>query len=121
MDKKTAICQYLKKYHTGGERAVYSRELQRLFSIDGRGLRRKINSLRQDGYPICSDERGYYYADTQEEINGTVCRLNQMVTKVSNARTGSRWKFPLPCVRGKLCPEKMKFFRSCLPAKRGKS
>ena len=28
------------------------------------------------------------YADTQEEINGTVCRLNQMVTKVSNARTG---------------------------------
>ena len=81
MDKKTAICQHLKKYHTGGERAVYSHELQRLFSIDGRGL-------RQDGYPICSDERGYYYADTQEEINGTVCRLNQMVTKVSNARTG---------------------------------
>ena len=34
MDKKTAICQYLKKHHTGGERAVYSRELQRLFSID---------------------------------------------------------------------------------------
>ena len=67
MDKKTAICQHLKKYHTGGERAVYSHELQRLFSIDGRGLRRKINSLRQDGYPICSDERGYYYADTQEE------------------------------------------------------
>lgn len=62
MDKKTAICQYLKKYHTGGERAVYSRELQRLFSIDGRGLRRKINSLRQDGYPICSDERDYYYS-----------------------------------------------------------
>ena len=48
MDKKTAICQYLKKHHTGGERAVYSRELQRLFSIDGRGLRRKINSLRQE-------------------------------------------------------------------------
>ena len=88
MDKKTAICQYLKKYHTGGERAVYSRELQRLFSIDGRSLRRKINSLRQDGYPICSDARGYYYADSQEEINDTVCRLNQMVTKVSNARTG---------------------------------
>ena len=88
MDKKTAICQYLKQYHTGGERAVYSRELQRLFSIDRRGLRRKINSLRQEGHPICSDERGYYYADSQEEINGTVCRLNQMVTKVSNARTG---------------------------------
>ena len=88
MDKKTAICQYLKKNHTGGERAVYSRELQRLFPIDVRRLCILINRLRQDGYPICSDARGYYYADSQEEINDTVCRLNQMVTKVSNARTG---------------------------------
>lgn len=88
MDKKTAICQYLRKYHTGRSNAIYSRELQRLFSIDGRGLRRKISSLRQDGYPICSDEMGYYYADNQQEINSTVCRLNQMVTKISNARTG---------------------------------
>lgn len=88
MDKRTALCEFLKKYHTGRENAVYSRELQRLFSIDGRNLRRKISSLRQDGYPICSDESGYYYADNQKEINATVARLNQLVTKVSNARTG---------------------------------
>ena len=31
---------------------------------------------------------GYYYADNQKEINTTVCRLNELVTKVSNARTG---------------------------------
>ena len=37
---------------------------------------------------ICSDETGYYYADNQEEINTTVYRLNELVTKVSNARTG---------------------------------
>ena len=30
----------------------------------------------------------YYYADNQKEINHTVCRLNELVTKVSNARTG---------------------------------
>lgn len=54
MDKKTAICQHLKKYHTGGERAVYSHELQRLFSIDGRGLRRKINSLRRMDTPFAA-------------------------------------------------------------------
>ena len=88
MDKRTALYEFLKKYHTGREKAVYSRELQRLFSIDGRNLRRKISSLRQDGYPICSDESGYYYADNQKEINATVARLNQLVTKVSNARTG---------------------------------
>lgn len=88
MDKRTAICEYLRKNHTGREQAVYSRELQRLFCIDGRNLRRKISSLRQDGFPICSDENGYYYADSQKEINDTVARLNELVTKVSNARTG---------------------------------
>lgn len=88
MDKRTAICEYLRKHHTGREKAVYSRELQRLFCIDGRNLRRKISSLRQDGFPICSDENGYYYADSQKEINDTVARLNELVTKVSNARTG---------------------------------
>ena len=88
MDKRTAICNYLKKNHTGKENAVFSRELERLFSMDGRTLRRKISSLRQDGHPICSDETGYYYAESQKEINATICRLNTLVTKISNARTG---------------------------------
>ena len=88
MDKRTAICEYLKKHHTGKSKAVYSRELQRLFCIDGRNLRRKISSLRKDGFPICSDETGYYYADNQKEINATVCRMNELVTTISNARTG---------------------------------
>lgn len=88
MDNRTAICNYLKKYHTGRDNAVYSRELERLFSLDGRALRRKISSLRQDGHPICSDETGYYYAENQKEINATICRLNTLVTRISNARTG---------------------------------
>ena len=88
MDKKATICAYLKEHHTGKSRAILSRDLQRLFSIDGRNLRRKISALRQDGCPICSDESGYYYADNQKEINQTVYRLNGMLTKVSNARTG---------------------------------
>lgn len=53
-----------------------------------RNIRRKISALRQAGYPICSDESGYYFADNQKEINNTVYRLNGMVTQVSNARTG---------------------------------
>ena len=88
MDTKSAIRDYLKVNHTGRTRAVYSRELQRLFSIDGRTVRRHISKLRQEGCPICSDETGYYYADSQTEINNTVGRLNELVTKVSNARTG---------------------------------
>ena len=88
MDKKKAICEYLRKNHVGKEKAIHSKELEKLFMLDGRNIRRKISSLRQDGFPICSDESGYYYADNQKEINNTVCRLNELVTKVSNARTG---------------------------------
>ena len=87
-DKKTAICAYLREHHTGKSRAIHSEDLQRLFCLDGRNIRRKISALRQAGYPICSDESGYYFADNQKEINDTVYRLNGMVTQVSNARTG---------------------------------
>lgn len=97
VEKRTAICEYLRKYHTGEELAICSKELQQLFSLDGRALRRKINSLRQDGFPICSGQTGYYYAATQKEINKTVCRLKQLVTKVSNARTGLLWASILTC------------------------
>lgn len=88
MDRAMAICRYLHKYHTGRERAVHSNELQELFDLNPRTLRRHVNRLRQEGFPICSDETGYYYADNQQEINNTVCRLNGLLTKVSNARTG---------------------------------
>lgn len=97
-DKKSAICIYLKEHHRGKAKAIHSQDLQRLFSIDGRNLRRKISSLRQDGFPICSDENGYYYADNQKEINKTVCRLNGMVTGVSNARTGLLFASIFPAI-----------------------
>ena len=88
MEKCQAICDYLREYHTGRQNAVYSRELERRFDLDGRNVRRKISKLRQDGVPICSGDTGYYYAVSQDEVNDTVKRLNQLVTKVSNARTG---------------------------------
>ena len=101
MDKSTALYVYLKKYHTGKEKAVPSTKLERLFSLSGRNLRRKINRLRQDGVPICSDQNGYYFAANQEEVNATVFRLNGLVTKISNARTGLLYssllgELPLP-------------------------
>jgi len=88
MDKRTEIGLYLKEHHTGSGRSIHSRELQRLFQIDGRNLRRKINRLRQEGVPICSDNTGYYYAETQKEINDTVFRLNELSTKITRAKDG---------------------------------
>ena len=44
-DKKTAICAYLREHHTGKSRAIHSKDLQRLFCLDGRNIRRKISAL----------------------------------------------------------------------------
>ncbi len=87
-DKKDAILDCLKRCHTGKRNAVHSKELERRFSLDNRSVRRKISALRQEGYPICSGDIGYYYAESQKEINSTVGRLNDLMTGVSNARTG---------------------------------
>lgn len=88
MDKKEEIRDYLKKEHVGRRKAVPGVELERLFDLSGRSLRRRISSLRQDGCPICSDGKGYYYAGSQHDINATVSRLNEFVTGISNAKTG---------------------------------
>lgn len=88
MDKRTEICLYLKDHHTGNSNSIHSRELQRVFQIDGRNLRRKINRLRQDGVPICSDNTGYYYAETEQEVRNTVFRLNELSTKIGRAKDG---------------------------------
>lgn len=96
-DKKTAILECLKTNHTGKRNAVHSAELERLFSIDDRAVRRKISALRKEGYPICSGDMGYYYAENQKEINSTVGRLNDLMSGVSDTRTGLLFsKFPEP-------------------------
>ena len=101
-DKKSAILDHLRKHHIGKKNAVHSAELERLFSLDDRAVRRKISALRKEGYPICSGDMGYYYAENQKDINSTVGRLNDLMTGVSDARTGllfSRFPEPVMTVR----------------------
>ena len=88
MTLEEKILSYLKQNHTGRERAVCSKDLERIFSMSGRTVRAKVNHLRQGGKPVCSSQNGYYYAGCQEDINQTIRWLNDLVTGVSNARTG---------------------------------
>ena len=88
MVTREEVKEYLSKNHKGKRNAVHSKELEQHFLMTGRSLRRMISALRMDGEPICSDETGYYYADSQNEINKTVGRLNCFVIGISNARTG---------------------------------
>ena len=88
MDTRTAICSYLKKYHVGRDNAVHCNELEKMFGVDRRTVQRSINLLRREGFAICSDRNGYYYAETQTEIDATIKRLNSQVQNMSTARNG---------------------------------
>lgn len=85
-EKKLMICNHLKKNHIGRGEAVHSRELERLFSLNGRTLRTIIHTLRQEGHPICSSSRGYYYAGNQEEVQRAAARLGALASKIASAQ-----------------------------------
>ena len=83
-----ALCEYLKKYRRGQESAASSKELEAAFHIKGTELRRAVNRLRCDGYPICSDATGYFYAARQSEIRATVAQLTGRISKIAAATKG---------------------------------
>lgn len=85
---KEELCEYLRIYHSGRENQVSGRRLSRVAEVSERSLRRRIHALRQDGEPICSNQYGYFYAEEQKEVNGTIRWLNEYIMKVGGARNG---------------------------------
>ena len=83
-----AIAKHLENYHRGESRAVTSRELERVFDIRGPDLRRIINRLRGAGVPICSFDYGYYYAETEQELQRTIRQLRSRIKKIAHAERG---------------------------------
>lgn len=82
------LLAYLKINHTGGEKAVQSRELENKFQVSSRNIRNIVNELRCEGYPICSDENGYYYAENKEEILKSIYQLDSRMGKIAEAKNG---------------------------------
>lgn len=73
---RSAILIDLILNHRGEDNAVHSRELERRFGISGRKLREQIRILRtEEGNPVCSSCRGYYYPVSQAEIIKVLMRL----------------------------------------------
>lgn len=82
------ILNYLKKNHRGRHNAVHSKDLETLFHICGRSLRRTVGRIRRNRHPVCSNVDGYFYGINREEVNETVCRLDELVMNISGARAG---------------------------------
>ena len=54
----------------------------------GAGLRRIVNSLRQKGYAICSDSKGYWYAKSKSELLDNAEALRGRAVKILEAARG---------------------------------
>lgn len=76
------------KYYRGLENAVPSRVLEKKYGITAREVRRVVNVLRMNGYPICSGQTGYYYAKTKQEAKETACVLSAMANSLIQAADG---------------------------------
>ena len=86
MNKRVLIEVFLREHHMGEERAVHSKDLEALFFMSGRALRRCIHQLRSEEIPICSSKNGYYYAKNQAEIKRSAESLGQFSDSVSSTR-----------------------------------
>lgn len=59
---------YLKRNHTGEDKAVQSKCLEIRFHLSNRKIRDIVNTLRCEGQPICSYDGGYFYAENENEV-----------------------------------------------------
>lgn len=73
---------------TGKENRISTAMLKSITHLDPAVIRREINKARSDGEPICSDGDGYYYAETPNELNHTIKRMNSRIHKQIRAREG---------------------------------
>ena len=63
-----------------------SRQLQALWDISDLTVRQAVGLLRDDGEPIASGPRGFYYARTPEQLDATVDDLEKRIAVISRRR-----------------------------------
>ena len=67
---------------------ITAAQISRLTNTHGANVRYQVNKLRSEGEPIASDERGYFIAETPEELNHTIAQINSRIHKMIKAREG---------------------------------
>ena len=73
---------------TGEGKRITSAELSKLTNINGSTIRHIVNKSRANFVPIASDDKGYFIAETPDEIDRTIAQLNSRIHKMIQAREG---------------------------------
>lgn len=87
--EQSYLLDVLQEHHMGRLNAVTAREL-RIHGRNPRELRRIVHDLRVLGYPICSGQEGYYYAENSRELAGTMRFLESYLKEMQEAINGIR-------------------------------
>lgn len=67
---------------------ITSGEITRLTKLNGATIRKAVNDARSGFVPIGSDDKGYFIAETPEELNHTIAQINSRVHMMIRAREG---------------------------------
>lgn len=74
----------------GKDKRITAKRITELTGLDGAHIRAEINRLRSEFVPIASDQRGYYIAETPDDLSGTIAHINHRIHKMIAAREGLR-------------------------------
>jgi len=90
MTVKKKILNYLREHHVGADNALLGKRHGSIFGLTNLLLRKNINGLRVEGYPVCSDSNGYFYAGCPEEIDVSIAHLASRSREMARAKEGLR-------------------------------
>lgn len=88
---KSEILNYLKNNTLGSENAQTSFEIVQRLNIDDNGrtkemFRKIIRDLIKEGYPIGSNNHGYYFINSLEELKRVVENLENRALKINDRK-----------------------------------
>ena len=67
---------------------ITSTEINRFTNLNGADIRAEVHRLRSSATPIASDKKGYFIAETPDELDHTIAQLNSRIHKMIVAREG---------------------------------
>ena len=68
----------LQSCFVGRENQIKSVDLGNIFGLDSKLIQELVHTLRHEGYPICGDHDGYFYAECEADIEDTAKWLLNM-------------------------------------------
>ncbi len=86
--KAQILVEYLEEFAKGEQNAITSKRLKSMGFGTGVQIRGFVNSLRVHGYPICSSNNGYFYAQSKDDIQQTINNLRSRMDSIREAYFG---------------------------------